>query len=353
MSRQLSRLQALVLGLVVLAGLGLGLWGLFAAEGRNGLDSSAFAVQAGFDDIAGVEVGTRVRIQGIDAGEVAGVIAPAAAGDKVRLRLRVAGRLRHLVTTGARVEIAHENLLAGKIVRLHPGAGGPVEDGAELATISTTELTDAARDATLKLNHVLTEIDSSLRELRSGEGVLAKKTNDVYAETLQSLQDVRKMVSSVKQNSDAIKALPIVRSYVVDAHKELVRPDFTRYRKWFPEAMLFEPGRAVLTAEGKKALDDVAGWLNENKDSSQEVVVAGFADSKLNPDFALTLTQKQAEAVLEYLKSNHRIHRTGFWYWSNRSVKALGVGTNPPPVPESVRLPEARIELLVFIKSNE
>src|SRR5262249_41394979 len=164
--------------------------------------------------------------------------------------------------------------------------------------------------ATAKLNGALTKMDSVL------DGA-------IYTETLNSLHDVRQMVSSVKQNADAIKALPVVRNYVVDAHKELIRPECTRYRKWFPEAKLFEPGRAVLTADGKKALDDIAGWINEQKDPSQDVVVAAFADDKLNPEFALTLTQKQAAAVLDYLKRSHRIHRTGFWFWSNRPAKAI------------------------------
>lgn len=413
-----------MLGLVVISGLALGAWGLFASSGRIGLDRSAFAVEAGFDDIGGVDVGARVRIQGMDAGEVEAVTPPSAPGQKVRLRLRVSGRLHHLVTSGAHVEIASESLLSGKIVRIVPGSGAPVDDGAELAGLQPTELTESVHVATVKLNKVLTEIDGALHEFRTGQGttgtitrdlsqatvklngVLAKidatidgvekgegtlgqlvkndnlyreltdtisqvrtalvevrsgegtlgklvKSNEVYAETLHSLQDVRKMVASVKQNADAIKSLPVVRSYVVDAHKELIRPDCTRYRKWFPEAKLFEPGRAMLTPDGKKALDEIAGWLNEQKDSSQDVVIAGFADDKLNADFAQTLSQKQSEAVLDYLKSGHRIHRTGFWFWSNRSAKAIGVGNSAPPVPETQSLPPARIEVLVFVKGHE
>jgi phospholipid/cholesterol/gamma-HCH transport system substrate-binding protein len=421
-SRHLSRLQAFFLGLIVLAALGLGLFGLFAAGNRNGLDGSAFTVRAAFADIGGVEVGTRVRIQGIDAGEVEAVVPPAVAGDPVQLRLRVAGRLRHLVGPDARVQIASETMLTGKIVRLLPGNSHspPALDDALLASVPAVELIDGIAQATAKLNHVLAEIDTTLtefragqgaagavtkdlaqaaarlnvvlakvdatldgvdkgqgtlgqlvkndglykeltttlaevrgalQEVRSGEGTLGKlvKNNDVYTEALSSLQDVRKMVNSVKQNSDAIKSLPIVRSYVVDPSKELIRPDCKRYRKWFPEDYLFEPGKAVLTAAGKKHLDEVSPWLNESKDSAQDVVIAGFAGPAHNPEFALALTKKQSEAVMEYLKSNHRVHRTGFWFWSNRTVKCIGVGNNPPPVPESESLPPARIELLVFV----
>jgi len=42
---------------------------------------------------------------------------------------------------------------------------------------------------------------------------------------MASLSDVRRMVNSVKQNSDAIKALPVVRSYVDDPNKDLIRPN--------------------------------------------------------------------------------------------------------------------------------
>jgi phospholipid/cholesterol/gamma-HCH transport system substrate-binding protein len=387
MSRNLSRPKALVLGCVVLIALGLGLFGLFVVGNRNGLDSSAFPVRARFDDIGGVEVGTRVRLQGIDAGEVEAVVPPSLPGEPVLLRLRVAGRLRHLVGADARVQIASETMLGGKIVRILPGSptAGPVQEDAILRSLAATELADDLARATAKLNTVLVKVDATLdgiqrgegtlgkllkneglysdltttlaeargalQEFRSGEGTLGKlaKNNEVYAETLSSLHDVRRMVNSVKQNSDAIKALPVVRSYVVDPNKELIRPDCKRYRKWFAEDKLFVPGKAVLTPEGKKRLDEASAWLNEAKDSAQDVVIAGFADPSQNPDFALALTQKQSEAVMDYLKSNHRVHRTGFWFWSNRSVRSIGVGTNPPPVPESESLPAARIELLVFV----
>jgi phospholipid/cholesterol/gamma-HCH transport system substrate-binding protein len=387
MSGQLSRPQAVILGIVVIVSLALGLAGLFAIGSRNGLDSSAFAVRAQLDDIGGVEVGTRVRLQGIDAGEVEAIVPPSYPGDKVLLQLRVAGRLRHLVGADARVQIAPDSLLTGKIVRIIPGSSSaqPVDDGGLLASVPAVEMTDELGHAAARLNSVLAKFEGvlggvqqgegslgqlvknqslyreltatlaeargAIQEFRSGEGTLGKlaKNNEVYAEALSSLQDVRKMVNSVKQNADAIKSLPVVRSYVVDPNKELIRPDCKRYRKWFAEDKLFEPGRAVLTAEGKKRLDEVSTWVNDAKDSSQDVVVAAFASPSLNPDFALALTQKQSETVMEYLKANHRVHRTGFWFWSNRSVRAIGVGNSPPPVPETENLPAARVELLVFV----
>jgi phospholipid/cholesterol/gamma-HCH transport system substrate-binding protein len=352
MYRSLSRRQAVLLALVVLLGLGLGAVGLFAVGGRHWLGNT-FQVRAAFADVGGIEVGTRVHVQGLDAGEVEAMDPPAQPGQPVVLHLRVAGKYRSLVGSDASVELAGDGLFGGKVVRILPGQPGapPVEEGALLQGRAAPELTASLAHAVGRLDRALDQVDAVVSDLRKGEGTVGQlmKSKDAYVEAVKSLQDVRRMVNSVKQNADAIKTLPIVRSYVVDANKELIRPDCKRLRKWFPMAELFEPGRAVLTERGRARLDKAASWLNAHKETGSEVVVAAFADPQLDPDYALTLTQKQSEIVADYLKTQHRIQRMGFWWWSNRRVKALGCGVTPPPVPGNDKLPPARLELLVFV----
>jgi phospholipid/cholesterol/gamma-HCH transport system substrate-binding protein len=377
------------LAVVVLTGLGLGVVGLFAVGSRHWFGDS-FHVRAAFRDVAGVEVGTRVRIQGLDAGEVEAIEQPAAPGRPVVLRVRVAGKYRPLVGSDAAVELVNESLFGGKVVRILPGRpdAPPAAEDALLAVRPGAELTEELGKAVTKFDRVLGDVESAVQGVRQGKGSLGKllkdealydnltttvaeakaaledfrkgegtlgqlaKSKDAYTEAVKSLHDVRQMVNSVKQNADAIKALPVVRNYVVDANKELIRPDCKRHRKWFREAELFEPGRAVLTDRGRQRLDEAAGWMNEHKEGGSEVVVAAFADPNRNPEFAQTLTQKQSQVVVDYLRSNHRVQRMGFWWWSNRTVRALGCGVNPPPVPETEHLPPARVELLVFVPQN-
>jgi phospholipid/cholesterol/gamma-HCH transport system substrate-binding protein len=406
----------------VLLAVTLGSLGLFALGGRHGLGSGSFRVQVAFADIGGVEVGTRVRVQGIDAGDVEAIVPPAAPGETVRLHLRLAAKYRHLVRRDAQVQLVQDGLLGSKLVRIIPGRADAenVADGDELAGQAVPELADEVTQATGKLNQVLGQVkvvlhefrqgqgpagqaakdmaqaaarlnrilvqaDETLQAVQRGEGTLGKllkndalyteltgtlsqvhaaiddlrqgkgtlgqlvKNSEAYAEAIQSLQEIRKMVASVKQNADAIKSLPVVRNYVIDPHKELVRPHCKRLRRWFREGELFEPGRAVLTDQGKKALDTAGAWLKNQKQEGAEVVVASFAAPGQNAEFAQTLTQKQSEAVADYLKSRHEVHRTGFWWWSRRSLRAVGCGTAPPPVPEAERLPPARVEVLVFV----
>ena len=59
------------------------------------------------------------------------------------------------------------------------------------------------------------------------------------------------------------------------------------------------------------------------------------------------MTRQQSEAVIAYLKGNYKVHKLG-WF-SSRKVTPLGMGTQPPPQPESPPLPPARVEIIVFV----
>src|SRR5262249_18586497 len=118
-------------------------------------------------------------------------------------------------------------------------------------------------------------------------------------------------------------------------------------RQWFGEADLFEPGRSVLTGPGRQQLDRLVPWLEGLKHKGSEVVVASYTDPRTEPKWALTLSQKQSEAVCNYLKDQHSVHKMG--WLSKRSVTPIGLGIGPPPQVEKEKLPAPRIEVLVFV----
>lgn len=341
MSRTLSRFQAVLLGAIVLAALALAATGLFAVGSRQWLWNDTFHVAVGFTQIRGVEAGTRVRVQGIEAGEVETVEPPAVPGGEVRLRLRLGGRLRHLIRADATARIVSEGMIGGKVVEIDPGtASAPaVEDNAQLASCSTTDLTD-----------LLGQVHAALDGLRDGQGTVSKllKDPEVYAHVVALLEQSRETMSSFQQDAEALKRLPVVRSYVEDPQTLLLRPDCERNRRCFAEAELFEPGQAVLTAEGRQRLDDLAPWLTGLKLKNSEVVVVAYADPKTVPSsVARTVTKQQSEAVCAYLKARHAVQKLG-WFRS-RKVTALGLGTASPPLPETIALPPSRVEVLVFV----
>src|SRR5439155_27107781 len=85
LSRTLSTVQAVLLGVLLLAGVGLIGATVFAVASRKWFWSDALHIRAGFPNVQGVEIGTKVRIRGMDAGEVAGVEAPSSTDGQVLL----------------------------------------------------------------------------------------------------------------------------------------------------------------------------------------------------------------------------------------------------------------------------
>jgi hypothetical protein len=350
-SRSLSRWQVVFLGAVVIAGLGLGTWGLFRVGERQRLWSDTFRVHVGFSRLQGVSVGTPVRVRGLEAGVVSAVDLPESdrADGALVLHLTLDRRFQHLVFADASACILNEGMVGGKVVEIDPGRreSGPVADGARIASHSDADLND-----------LLKQTQAVLADVREGQGTLGRLLKDgrAYAEVVAALEQTRQLVQksqdaveSVKQDAEAIKRLPIVRSYVEDHAELLVRPTHARHRYVVAAGELFEPGRAILTDAGRGKLDEVAEWLNGLKVKGSDVVVVTYADPQAEKStrVAATTTQKQSEVVCDYLTDTHKVHKLGLLSW--RDVKPVGFGTDPPIVPDEQPLPPARVEVIVFI----
>jgi phospholipid/cholesterol/gamma-HCH transport system substrate-binding protein len=358
MSRSLSTRQAVILGISVLLAFGLGVFGLFAVGSRQWLWGDRFHVRVGFQQIQGVEVGTPVRILGRNAGEVESVDLPDTPTGPVMVRLRLDGKLRQLVRADATAQVVTEGMVGGKVVEVTPGtdAAAAVGEDALIKSVPGSDLAAVTRQVEAAVSQgkqALEKIDGILGGVSKGDGSLGKlvKNDEAYAELVRSIRQVKGTMASLKENADALKQMPIVRGYVRDAQTLLVHPECVRHRTWFREADLFEPGQAILTAEGRRRLDALVPWIEGfNKEKGSDVVVAAYANADADPDFAQALTQKQSEAVSEYLVNQHHVHKLG-WF-SRRKVSPIGLGTSPPPTPEKEPLPAPRVEILAFVSAG-
>src|SRR4051794_9729766 len=116
MGREIGRWRALLNGAFVLAMLGLAGFGVVQVARRHWHWRETFRVRADFATIGGVEVGGRVRVQGMDAGVVESILAPARPGLPVSLILRLDTGLRPLVRADATARIATQGVVGARIV---------------------------------------------------------------------------------------------------------------------------------------------------------------------------------------------------------------------------------------------
>jgi len=367
MIREIGRGRALRNAGFVLAVLGLAGFALTQVASRQWRTQPTFQVRSDFATIGGLEVGQRVRIQGIDAGVVESIQPPKSPGASVRLVMRIDNRLRPLIRNDAVARIMTEGVVGSKVVELLPGKADapPLPDHGVIDSEPLIEVGDLLAKAGKTLVRVdavaaaaeegLGEINLIAASIRRGEGSLGKLVQDEEAyRKLVALSDRgQRTLNDLEENLAALKRTwPLSRYFndrsFFDRDRVLFHPGAERDSRMLPEADLFEPGRSVLTGPGRKKLDDVAAWFKSVKRPTSEVVIAAFTDDTRDQDMAQILTQEQADAVRKYLVNQHSINSIG-WF-GTRKVASVGFGTQlPRPLETTSRdLPPRRVEIILF-----
>jgi phospholipid/cholesterol/gamma-HCH transport system substrate-binding protein len=378
MLREISPRRALVNAAAVLLVLMLAGFGGVQVLRRHWAWQETFPVRADFPHVGGLEVGDRVRLQGLDAGVVEAIAPPAAPGGPIRLTMRLDDRLRPLVRGDATARIVTQGVVGSKVLELVPGRpdAPPLAPGQALRAEAPRELADLLADAQAmmadaqrsleRLDAVAVAAEAGLGEIHTiaatvarGEGTLGKLVRDdeAYRRIIGLTDRGDVALRDLSDNLGALKQTwPLTRYFdrrgYEDVDRLLYQPGAKRDGRVLAEGELFEPGRAVLTAAGRKQLDAVASWFQALKPvKTAEVVVAAFVDEapEGDEDLARVLTQEQADAVKAYLMERHKIHSNG-WFAASRKVAAVGYGTRPPRTPDTApaQSPPRRVEIVVF-----
>lgn len=398
MTESLSRGQAAVLGVVVVAAVAAGAYGLVRVGDRHAFRDGAAELTVGFPEAHDVGPGMPVRVRGVDAGEVVAVEYPDhdGPGAEVTVRLRVKKELAGRLYADAAARVLSGGVFGSKVVAIDPGrpGAGPLADG-RLKGLPPTGLDEAVADArafAADARAVATEVKALaadaratstearqlFRDVRDGDGTLGKlvKDDDLYRDLKTLTADARGAVKrvdgavgavqgevaslkgfvsegratlqSMKQGTDAISRMPVVRSYVENSAALLVRPDLQRTRRVYQVNDLFLPRTAQIHDVGEVHLDRCMHWFAETGGGKAELVVAVYADPNdagLTPASALETTRKQAEVVVQFYRDRN-VHKLG-WV-SRRTMTPLGMGFSPSPVVDNPPVPAANLQLILF-----
>lgn len=404
MSRTLSRWQAIVLGFIVVSCLSAGAYGLMRVGGKTGLFQDTFEVVVYVPDAQDVDKGTPVRIRGVEAGKLVAIEYPEVEEDAeegmVRLRLEINRKYQDRLFADSTAAIVSKGLVGSSHIAIHPGkpSAGPL----------TTKVIVAKKQADLaeiteKLAAVASRVDRVLQKIEKGEGVAGKLINDdsLYTDLKSIAADFKKLaknsdesigvlrdeaqttmynaqktldginvtltavqmevaglreivrtskeaISAIKQDAEAVKAMPIIRNYVQDDVKQLIRPTYRKHKVVYTQEDLFESGTAVLTSDGRNRIGEVSAWLRGRKDKGSEVVVVSFQDPNDRYETSASareLTRKRSEVVVNQLKEQGAAKMGTF---SSRNIVPIGFGFEPTPLVEHVDF-LSRTEIILFV----
>jgi phospholipid/cholesterol/gamma-HCH transport system substrate-binding protein len=367
MRDDLPRWRALVNAVFVLVVLAVAAFGVTKVANRHWHLRETFRARAEFSQVGGLEPGATVRLSGIDAGVVEGLVPPVRPGDPVGVMLRLDAKLKPLIRADAIARVVTQGVVGAKVIEITPGQpdAPPLPPGGVLRSETPIEIADLLRDASETLRQIdevavaardgLGEINAIAATIRSGQGSLGRLVQDeeAYERLLALSSRGEKTLDDLDENLLALKGTWPLSMYFnrrgfSDRDRILFQPASERERRVLTEADLFVPGRAVLTAQGRRKLDEVASWFKKVRRPESEVVIAAFHDDQRGDDLAELLSQEQADAVRNYLVQTHSIASKG-WF-SSRKVASVGFGKQVPrtAVDESAGLPPRRVEIILF-----
>jgi len=251
----MNRILAPAVGAFVIAGILLFGVGLFLIGDRRMLFSDTFEVYAEFANIGGLQNGAKVRVAGMDAGEVDTIYVPPGPSARFRVKLRIREDLHPVIRVDSVATIQTDGLVGNKFVQVEAGTDQaqivpskgtiqsrePFDLSAMLQRMSDTvdlvsktivdvktgienalgSVTDTAKEAQALVNDLGTDarvimasaqkvsgnLNTIVAGVREGKGSIGKlMTDDALYKSVKGMSaDAEKAVASLREASEQAK----------------------------------------------------------------------------------------------------------------------------------------------------
>ncbi len=135
---RLAAVGAFVIGSIVLFAVGL-----FLIGDRRMMFAETFEVYAEFSQVAGLQNGAKVRVAGMDAGEVETIHLPTSPSGRFRIKFRIRKDMHPLIRLDSVASIQNDGLVGNKFIQVETGTEASPQV-AERGTIMSREPFDLA-----------------------------------------------------------------------------------------------------------------------------------------------------------------------------------------------------------------
>jgi phospholipid/cholesterol/gamma-HCH transport system substrate-binding protein len=216
-SQKQLRWSELRVGITVIVALVTLAFLVFLMRGTTGFFTTRITLTTHFDNAEGLRQGQAVDLQGVAIGNVQSVrivADPKHADMPVEVVMRINKKFQPLVREDAKATILTAGVLGESFVDIsNVGAkGGPVKEGAEIASTNEPDLQDVVRSSqtTLQnLNVLVRRVDGIVAEIEGGKGSLGKFINDpvFFNRATTILNQVQDMLNDVSAGKGTIGKL--------------------------------------------------------------------------------------------------------------------------------------------------
>jgi phospholipid/cholesterol/gamma-HCH transport system substrate-binding protein len=210
---QWSQLKVGVLVLVALCALTALVFLMSGSTG--GFLNGKLTVVSYFENSAGLKVGAPVNLEGVTIGNVKYVrVVPQRKLTPVEVTMRIGKQFAPALHTDSKTSLETIGVLGDTVVNIDSkfATGGPFQNGGELRTTETPNLSDVIKSSqgTIEqLNTILAKVDNLVDALNSGKGSIGELINDptLYNKALLTLNQLQSLVDSVSSGKGSIGKL--------------------------------------------------------------------------------------------------------------------------------------------------
>jgi phospholipid/cholesterol/gamma-HCH transport system substrate-binding protein len=219
-----------LVGAFVLGGLVLFAGGLFMIGDRRLLFAEQFEVTTSFTRVTGLQVGTNVRVAGLDAGEVLEIRVPSVPSQPFLVRMRLREDLHHLVRTDSVCSVHTDGIVGSAFIQVSPGSDSApivaagqtlvgrdmiefadlIEEGRDTFRTVTREVLDLkgdVSDAVLAATEATRTVDNVIQETGNEIQAMMQVSTKAVEEVQLVLADARVIVNDVKAGQGTVGRL--------------------------------------------------------------------------------------------------------------------------------------------------
>lgn len=197
--------------------------GLFLIGDRRMLFDETFEAYAEFSNLAGLQSGAKVRVAGLDAGEVETIHVPTSPSGRFRVKLRIREDLHPLIRVDSVASIQNDGLVGNKFVQVEAGSDQAqtvpprgtmqsrepfdlaemlkrMSETVDLITKTIGEVKEGVDEALASVSGVATEAQSLVKDL-------GKDARAIMASAQKVSRDVNTIVDGVRQGRGTVGKL--------------------------------------------------------------------------------------------------------------------------------------------------
>jgi phospholipid/cholesterol/gamma-HCH transport system substrate-binding protein len=219
----MKRNQAVAVGAFVVLGVLLFGVGLFFIGDRRMLFNRSVEVYTEFANISGLEDGAKVRVAGMDAGEVSSIHVPSNPSARFRVKLRIREDLHQLLRVDSVATIQTDGLVGNKFVQVEAGTDQaqivpalgtiPSREAFELSAMlqRMSDTVDLVRTTIVDLksgvDEALQSITDTANEAQGLMSDVGTEAREIMASTQKVSQDLNVIVSGVREGKGSVGKL--------------------------------------------------------------------------------------------------------------------------------------------------